>query len=60
MEPWVMESTHSMTMSLVSLNQRLISYIWDIDLGTYEHMLEYYHGMCKDLCVKWENKNRMY
>jgi hypothetical protein len=28
----------------------------DIDLGTYEHMLEYYHGMCKDLCVKWEIK----
>ena len=23
-----------------------------VDLATYEHMLEYYHGMCRDLCVK--------
>ena len=23
-----------------------------VDLGTHEHMLEYYHGMCKDLCIK--------
>ena len=23
-----------------------------IDLTTYEHMLEYYHGMCKDLCIR--------
>ena len=23
-----------------------------VDLGTYEHMLEYYHGMCRDLCIK--------
>ena len=23
-----------------------------IDLGTHEHMLEYYHGMCRDLCIK--------
>ena len=23
-----------------------------IDLGTHEHMLEYYHGMCKELCVR--------
>lgn len=22
------------------------------DLNTYEEMLGYYHGMCKDLCVK--------
>jgi hypothetical protein len=26
-------------------------------MGTYEHMLEYYHGMCKDLCVKWDEQN---
>ena len=24
----------------------------EFDLGTYEHMLTYYHGMCSDLCVK--------
>ena len=24
-----------------------------IDLGTHEHMLEYYHGMCRELCIKW-------
>ena len=24
----------------------------EVDLGTYEHMLGYYHGMCRDLCVK--------
>ena len=24
----------------------------EFDLATYEHMLTYYHGMCKDLCVK--------
>ena len=24
----------------------------EFDLGTYESMLGYYHGMCKDLCVK--------
>lgn len=24
----------------------------EFDLGAYEHMLEYYHGMCKELCVK--------
>ena len=24
----------------------------EFDLGTYEHMLGYYHGMCSDLCVK--------
>ena len=23
-----------------------------VDLPTFENMLEYYHGMCKDLCVK--------
>ena len=23
-----------------------------IDLSTHEKMLEYYHGMCRDLCVK--------
>ena len=23
-----------------------------IDLGTHEQMLEYYHGMCRDLCIK--------
>ena len=27
------------------------------DMGTYEHMLEYYHGMCRDLCVKWALAN---
>ena len=27
-------------------------FIEDIDLGTHEHMLEYYHGMCRDLCIK--------
>ena len=25
-----------------------------IDMGTYENMLEYYHGMCRELCVKWD------
>ena len=24
----------------------------EFDLQTYEHMLEYYHGMCRDLSVK--------
>ena len=24
----------------------------DFDLLAYEHMLEYFHGMCKELCVK--------
>merc|ERR1712083_1108555 len=24
----------------------------DFDLQAYENMLEYYHGMCKELCVK--------
>eukprot|EP00347_Sterkiella_histriomuscorum_P024057 403332448 len=24
----------------------------EFDLGTHEHMLEYYHGMCKELCVR--------
>ena len=24
----------------------------DFDLTTFEHMLEYYHGMCKELSVK--------
>ena len=24
----------------------------EFDLQTYEHMLEYYHGMCKELSVK--------
>ena len=24
----------------------------EFDLATYEHMLGYYHGMCRDLCVK--------
>ena len=30
----------------------------EFDLATYEHMLEYYHGMCKDLCIKqnWKRK----
>ena len=28
------------------------AYDQEFDLGTYEHMLTYYHGMCKDLCVK--------
>lgn len=23
-----------------------------LDLGTHENMLEYYHGMCRDLCIK--------
>ena len=25
----------------------------EFDLGTYEHMLTYYHGMCRDLSMKW-------
>ena len=25
----------------------------EFDLQAYENMLEYYHGMCKELCVKW-------
>ena len=24
----------------------------EFDLGAYEQMLEYYHGMCKELCCK--------
>ena len=24
----------------------------EFDLGTYESMLGYYHGMCRDLCIK--------
>ena len=24
----------------------------DFDLSTFETMTEYYHGMCKDLCVR--------
>ena len=24
----------------------------EFDLATYEHMLTYYHGMCRDLCIK--------
>ena len=28
-------------------------YDTDFDLQAYENMLEYYHGMCKELCVKW-------
>ena len=24
----------------------------EFDMSAYEHMLEYYHGMCKELCVK--------
>ena len=29
-------------------------YDMDFDLQAYETMLVYYHGMCKELCVKWE------
>ena len=24
----------------------------EFDMSAYEHMLDYYHGMCKELCVK--------
>ena len=24
----------------------------EFDMQAYEHMLDYYHGMCKELCVK--------
>lgn len=24
----------------------------DFDMGSYEQMLDYYHGMCKHLCVQ--------
>ena len=24
----------------------------EFDLGTYEHMLTYYHGMCRDLTLR--------
>ena len=24
----------------------------DFDMGAFEGMLDYYHGMCKELCVK--------
>ena len=27
-------------------------YDTEFDLGTYENMLGYYHGMCRELCVK--------
>ena len=27
-------------------------YDTEFDLGTYESMLGYYHGMCRDLCVR--------
>ena len=26
----------------------------DFDMGTYEQMLDYYHGMCTHLCVQQE------
>ncbi len=26
----------------------------DFDMGTYEQMLDYYHGMCNHLCVQQE------
>ena len=26
----------------------------DFDMGTYEQMLDYYHGMCNHLCVAQE------
>ena len=25
----------------------------EFDLQAYEHMLDYYHGMCRELCIKW-------
>lgn len=30
----------------------------EFDLATYETMLVYYHGMCRDLCLKWSLINR--
>lgn len=27
-------------------------YVCLVDLGTYESMLEYYHGMCRELCIR--------
>ena len=27
-------------------------YDTEFDLGTFESMLVYYHGMCRDLCLK--------
>ena len=27
-------------------------YDHEFDLAAYESMLDYYHGMCKELCVK--------
>ena len=29
----------------------------EFDLATYEHMLTYYHGMCRDLSMKWDGKS---
>lgn len=57
MELLVMESSHSMIMSLVRLIYSNNLLIWYLDLATHEHMLEYYHGMCKELCVRgnWQD-----
>ena len=48
MEPWATENSPSTTMNLVILSE----VNGRVDLATYEHMLEYYHGMCRDLCIK--------
>ena len=24
----------------------------EFDMAAYEHMLDYYHGMCRELCIK--------
>ena len=29
----------------------------EFDLATYEHMLTYYHGMCRDLSMKWDGRS---
>jgi len=31
--------------------KRLIRMLILVDLATFENMLEYFHGMCKDLCI---------
>lgn len=31
---------------------QLFTIVLSIDLNSYEEMLGYYHGLCKDLCVK--------
>ena len=44
----VLKDNHSICLNFGECTQ----YDNEFDLGTYESMLGYYHGMCKDLCIK--------